>query len=667
MARLPPSWSPGRRRWPWWAAVGLLVLVGAAARQEQIGWPGLAPWLLQRSALAPGLMLSPDTRVHLVLAPRLMAPELSLQRGGMTLLQARDLEVAWRWSDLWRWHREETALRLVRVQARYLDLDWRRDATGRSPWQASAMAATPTEPSASPSKPVSAPPSAPPSASSPVGASPPMSLPVIEQFGLEQGQAKLDDVPLRLQAQARFGSLDDGRWQAQVSGRLNGQALSLSATASAPLALVKPADAKAEPAAVQMTLTGAHSRVSFQGQAASLLDAQALDGHVQVSGASLQATGRPLGVTLPATAPFRLSARLRHSAGRWQLDDVQARVGASRLGGSFAFDTRNPRPQLIGLLSGGPLKLADLGPAVGTDRPPSRSGRVLPDQPMDLPALGAMDAQVAVRLSQLDFGTAPLAPLGPVQAELSLVRGRLELNDLQLGLEGGRIQGHTSLDGRVDPPLWQADLRVHDLPLERWLRGLRRSTPRAGESAALLSGQLQANAQLSGRGRSTAELLGSLDGPVSLGLRQGRLSHLVTEIAGLDIAQSLGVWLRGDDDLVLDCARVEGKFASGVLTPSLAVVDNSDSRILLSGQVDLRRERLALHATTLPKDFSPMSLRTPVEIGGTLAAPQVSLKAGPLGGRIAAAALLALAAPPAALLAFVDPGSPQPRMPCRPR
>ncbi|PZP31651.1 MAG: hypothetical protein DI603_12460 [Roseateles depolymerans] len=626
-----------RRRWPWGLAAGLIALTGMAAHQEQQGWPGLAPWLVGRVAVAQGLQLSPDTRLHLLVQPRLLAPWLSLQRGGLTLAQAQDLELAWRWRDLWRWQREGAALRLRRVHAERLDLDWRRDAAGHSPWQ------TPS--------------------AEPVQAAP-LALPVIEELRLTQGEVQLDDTPLRLQGRARFGSDDTQRWHAELSGRLNGQALQLQAQASAPLALLKPAGAGAEPAAVSLSLSGAGGQVSFQGEAASLLDARALSGRVQVSGSSLQAVGRPLGVTLPATAPFRLAGRLQHDGGLWRLDELQARVGASRLDGQFVFDLRGARPQLRGQLGGGPLKLADLGPAVGADQRPGRPGRVLPDRPMDLPALGAMDAQVAVRLSQLDFGSAALAPLAPVQAELNLERGRLALNGLQLGTESARLAGDMVLDSRMDPPQWQVDLSVQDLPLERWVRGLQRREPRAGEPAAWLSGRLRAQVQVHGQGRSTAQLLGSLDGRVQAQLVQGRVSHLAMEAAGLDAAQALGVWLRGDDGLALDCARFDGRFTRGVLRPRVAVVDNADSRLLLSGQLDLNREQLDLRVTARPKDFSPLALRAPIEVVGPLAAPRVGLQASALGGRALAAAALALVAPPAALLALVDTGSTLPPLSC---
>ena len=65
-----------------------------------------------------------------------------------------------------------------------------------------------------------------------------------------------------------------------------------------------------------------------------------------------------------------------------------------------------------------------------------------------------------------------------------------------------------------------------------------------------------------------------------------------------------------------------------------------------------------------PKDFSLMSLRAPVTVTGTLAQPVVGIQAEALVGRAVAAALLAVLAPPAALLAFMDFGEPENADPC---
>ena len=149
-----------------------------------------------------------------------------------------------------------------------------------------------------------------------------------------------------------------------------------------------------------------------------------------------------------------------------------------------------------------------------------------------------------------------------------------------------------------------------------------------------------------------------------LRIENGSLSHLLTEAMGLDVAQGLGMLIKGDDNLKLKCARLDGRFTQGVLRPRIALLDNRDSRIDLDGRVNLADESLDLRLVAKPKDFSPLTLRAPVRLQGTLADPRFALEGKRLAGRGIAALALGALTPPAALLAFVDPGEDLPAVDC---
>lgn len=610
-----------------------LVLVVAVIALDLAGWPGLAPRLAERAGL--GLQMDPGARVHLIFRPRLESPQLRVvSEAGDELASAGTVELRWAWGDIWDW-RHGAPLRLRLVQADTLDLKWARDVAGRTRWPIQAKQdKSGTEPTP---------------------------MPQIDHLVIRQGSVRIDDVPLQLFGDGRFATQADSHWTADLQGRLREQQLALKAEATAGLALLSSPQSGQAPVQLRVELRQSQGSISFAGTAASLLDARSLDGQLHVQGRSLAPIGRPFGITLPQTPPLDLQGRLQHEAGVWQYNGVRARIGDSRLGGDFAYDTRAARPMLSGVLRGGPLRLADLGPAVGTDTPPSRSGRVLPDRPLDLPSLNAMDARVGVALSQLDLGTASLAPLAPVNTSVVLENGVLKLENFNAGIAGGELAGLLTLDTHENPPQWLIRAGVRGMAIERWLKPQTKTL-----TASPVTGRLNADADVRGRGRSTAQLLGSLNGPVRLQLEQGSVSHLLTEALGLDLAQGLGLWLKGDKNLALDCARMDGRFQAGVLRPRTAVMDNRDSRIELDGRVSLSDETLDLRAVTHPKDFSPLTLRAPVRVQGTLGDPRIALEGKRLGGRaIAALALGTLAAPPAALLAFVDPGEDLPPLDCK--
>lgn len=313
-------------------------------------------------------------------------------------------------------------------------------------------------------------------------------------------------------------------------------------------------------------------------------------------------------------------------------------------------------PLLSGRLGGARLVLADLGPAVGAPAAgapaATRDDRVIPDRRFDLPSLRAMDANVLVEISVFDAGTSLIEPLSPVRAHILLADGVLSISDFDGRTADGRVLGYLQLDGRGTQALWTADLRALGIDLSQWLR-----LKRNGDAPPYLSGKLDGLVKVTGRGRSSAEILGSLNGDIRAHLRDAAVSHVAIEVAGLDVAQALGVLVKGDDALPILCNVADLDVVNGVATPKVFIVNTRDSTVWIDGTVSLKSEALDLRAVVSPKDFSPLTLRTPVHVGGVLGKPKVSLEMGKLVGKAGAAALLALLNPLAAIVPFVDPGA----------
>jgi uncharacterized protein involved in outer membrane biogenesis len=316
--------------------------------------------------------------------------------------------------------------------------------------------------------------------------------------------------------------------------------------------------------------------------------------------------------------------------------------------------------------------LVDLGPAVGAPAASGSNpanvkvaaqGRVIPDRKFDLPSLRAMDANVLIEIGVFDPGTDVIEPLRPARAHLLLADGVLTIVDFEGVTAQGKLVGYLQLDGRGESALWTADLRMLGLNLGQWLRllGLNLAQwlrlKRKGDAPPYVSGKLDALVKVKGSGRSTAEILASLEGDVRTHIRDGAVSHLAIEVGGLDVAQALGVMVKGDDALPILCNVGDLDIVKGVARPKVMVVNTRDSTIWADGTASLRDEGLDLRVVVAPKDFSPLTLRTPVHVKGTFGKPSVSLEAGKLAGKAAAAGLLALLNPLAAIIPFIDPGA----------
>jgi uncharacterized protein involved in outer membrane biogenesis len=347
------------------------------------------------------------------------------------------------------------------------------------------------------------------------------------------------------------------------------------------------------------------------------------------------------------------------------LSDADLAVGSSRLSGAFKFDRSPKVPMLSGELRGSRLVLADLLPAFGAPRkgtgnPKPPPGHVVPQREFDIPSLHRMNAKVSLRLQRAELGNLFRQPLSPLQGDLSLQDGVLKINNLLARAAGGELKGSAGLDARNQAaPSWNADVRWAGIDLDQFLRPRNNTSqvPKAsGENPGYVTGKIGGHAQLHAKGKSTAQMIGSTDGTVQAWVRDGTVSHLAVEAAGLDVAQALGVMVIGDNPLPMQCAVVKANAKNGRVQPELAIVDTKDSTLFASGWVSLDDESMDLVLTTKPKDVSPLTLRAPVHLQGTFAHPKVSIEKKPLERKLLAAAALALVNPLAALIPLVDMG-----------
>jgi AsmA family protein len=626
-------------------AAAFAVIVGLCEWQ---GWPFLARPAervlsdrLQREVRLSGKDQR-DFSLRLLGHIQVKTSELSIANASWAapaagpMLVAEDVALVLRWRDLLAL-RDGRPLRVQSLRAGSMQAALERRGDGRANWQ---FAPAQTKPSAE--------------AGGFGGV----------DFGLlqvDRGGVRYVDEIVPLDLDARF-ELTEGQsaganagLRAQATGRYGVSPLSASLSTGSAMPWVS--DNENAPAVpVDLKVQAGQAKLAFTGQLRDLFGRRGVQGRYEVSGPSLAAVGQPLRLTLPTTRPFAMRGLLSHEGQRWYTVIDRATVGDSRLAGEFTFDKpANGKPTLAGRLRGPALLLRDLGPAIGVPTEPrpqetADDGRVLPDRRFDLPSLRAMNANVLVALDRLDLNSKALQSIQPLRAHLVLNEGVLEIKDIDARLAQGRLQGRIMLDGRQPAAQWAANLTGTGLRIEQWIRPLQRA-----DAPPYASGLLGGRVDIKGQGRSSAELLASADGRVILHWTQGSISHLAVEAAGIDVAQALGVLIRGDDDLPVRCGAGDLTIKDGRVTPRVLLVDTRDSTFWMEGGLSLADEKLDLTARVAPKDWSPLALRTPVRIEGSLSEPDISLEKGPLMKRLLPAVLLAAAVQPlAALLPLID-------------
>jgi len=709
MARSTPT---PRHRWrnAGLAVLGVLVvLVAAVCACEAAEWPFLRHPLEDRLSRILDRRVTFGDRFGVRLFGAVRAHTDALRIGpppdnGPTLvddagkprdfMDARQVKLVLGYRTLWQqWRGGGQPLAVTLLDVDGIELNLKRAADGHANWEFGAA-----QPAASASAP---------------------QLPVFERLDVRNGQVRVVDEPLQITADAHVATREGTAEAAAIAAsgastprvriatvgdaRLAGSApLAASGGTAAPArqAIAIDADtpglqvdgrgtyrkaplliqlrsagllpmAASDTAAISVPLwldvrTGRTS-IRVDGTATDLLHLGGMDARFVASGPSLAAVGDALGVTLPTTAKFATHGRLRKHGDVWQAGVAALDIGSSRLNGDFTFDTGPAVPVLSGRLGGARLALADLGPVFGAAPPDAaasasgaKPGKVIPDREFDIPSLKTMNADVRVALATVDLGTARLEPFKPLDGHLTLQDGVLNLSDLLARTSAGEVRGAISLDSRPADPKWSADLAWGGIQLDRFVTArdvaVRADAGGAKPDVGYVSGALGGNAQLKGRGKSTAQLLGSLDGTARLWVRDGTVSHVLVEAAGIDVAQALGVYVKGDDKLPMQCALAQFDLAGGKVVPEVFVVDTRDTTMLVDGNLSLAAETLDLRLTAHPHDFSPLAPRTPVRLVGTFDDPHVRPEVRPLALRAGAAIALALANPLAALLALVDFG-----------
>ncbi|MCA3863950.1 MAG: AsmA family protein, partial [Burkholderia sp.] len=146
-------------------------------------------------------------------------------------------------------------------------------------------------------------------------------------------------------------------------------------------------------------------------------------------------------------------------------------------------------------------------------------------------------------------------------------------------------------------------------------------------------------------------------GEVKALVTDGRISRLLMEAAGLNVANVVYEKLFGNNDVKINCAAIDFVATNGMLDPKVFALDTDDALINVDGPINLRDESLDLKIHPHTKGFRIFSLRSPLYAKGTFKNPKVGVDAGALALRAGAMIGLGLINPFAALIPLIAPSN----------
>lgn len=446
---------------------------------------------------------------------------------------------------------------------------------------------------------------------------------------------------------------------AVVGGGLwEGNAFQMQGTAASPL-LLRDRDA---PYRVDVRASAGATRAHARGTLLDPLRLRGFDLQMMLAGRDMADLYPLLGLAIPSTPPYSLDGRFSREGEVWHYRDFDGRIGDSDMHGDASVDTGGERLYLRADLWSRRLDFDDLAGFVGGAPQTGKgetanaeqareaasqqaSGRMLPDTPYELEKLRAMDADVRLRATRIN---APKLPLDDMDAHLLLENGLLRLDPLNFGVADGDIRSRIRMDARTSTIRTHADADLTGLNISKLLPTV--------ELAQNAIGKVGGKVTLEGTGNSIATMLGSSDGAVTVGMGRGRISNLLMEMAGIDLAEIIKFKLGGDKQIPVRCAFADFAVDDGVMTARSLAFDTSDTILIGSGTINLREEKLDVTIRPRPKDRSLLAFRTPLKVDGSFRQPKVHPDLARVGLRGAIALTLASITPPAALLATIETG-----------
>ncbi|HTJ64827.1 MAG TPA: AsmA family protein [Alphaproteobacteria bacterium] len=368
------------------------------------------------------------------------------------------------------------------------------------------------------------------------------------------------------------------------------------------------------------------------------------------------------GIPAPPTPPYHLAGTLDRDGKAWLFKNFDGTVGKSDLEGSLRFEPKETRIFVAGNMRSKNLNFADLGLLIGAsgatsgDRPVSAmqkqlekkevaSGRVLPDTPLNFDEVRNVDADVTFKGDHIDARSLPLDDL---DLHLKLDKGLMTLAPLKVGVAGGLIDANVVLDARKDMVATDYDVKFSKFQIAEFFKAA--GVQNGG------SGAMNGRIRLHGTGNSVRASLATATGQAGALVDNGRISHLIANLLGLDVAKALGVLIVGDDQIALHCMVADFDVKDGLMTPRTFVLDTDAALTTGKGTVSLKDEHFDLSLHGDPKSPTPVALGGPIDIGGSFKKPDVGLGAEAFVRGGAAVALGVFASPIAAIVAFIDPG-----------
>ncbi|HSW12172.1 MAG TPA: AsmA family protein [Solimonas sp.] len=384
-----------------------------------------------------------------------------------------------------------------------------------------------------------------------------------------------------------------------------------------------------QPYPVDLDIANGPTQVTLKGTVQRPLQLGGANLDLSLRGNDLAALYPLTGVPTPPTAAYQLKGKLDYAGQRVRFHKFSGTVGQSDLSGNLEIDLSRKKRLIRAHLVSEKVVLADLAGIVGATpgeagargdtakqqrqrAAEERSGRLLPDRPINLPRIRAADLDVHYKGKRIESAQTPVDNL---ETHVIVKDGFMSLKPLRFGVgEGGQIASNIEIDGRKDLVHAVADVDFRRIDLKRLMQ-----ETKVFEGTGLIGG----TARIDGRGNSMAAVFGSGNGELKLFMNGGQFSALLVNLAGLEFGKALLSAIGLPSETKIRCMVSDFELKKGQLDTRMLLLDTGEANVIGDGTINLRDETLDYRIHTKPKRFGLGSLRAPIHVDGSFKNPKI--------------------------------------------
>ena len=256
-------------------------------------------------------------------------------------------------------------------------------------------------------------------------------------------------------------------------------------------------------------------------------------------------------------------------------------------------------------------------PADGAPKTAAVKERVIPDFPLPLDVLRAIDADLDLRFETVKLGDA--APLGPLQVRATISDSVLKADLVEFTAGAGQSLG---VKATVDGARSAWSMRINGAGID-----FGEVLARFNRKEIVTGGSTDLTLQLAGHGKSLGALLGSLTGDAQIKVGSYRINNFAVPLDRGTIIQMFGLsnpFVKEDPHTDVRCLTARVPIKNGTISSDRNVAtETTRYNTIMSGTLNLRTEQLDLALTPVVHG----KVKTIVHLRGTLAEPVVEVNA----------------------------------------